>query len=105
MKNRVVAVGRVMRSRPLDPVLFVAIADGGHHLHRALAIHRRVDLAQHCSYMPAPNTDRCDAFIVRSLALMSAEDNRWCCDVVVFLPITLSSLTPRALRFAGLLPN
>ena len=42
--KRVVAVGRVMRSRPLDPVLFVAIADGGHHLHRALAIHRCVDL-------------------------------------------------------------
>ena len=24
--------------------VFIAIADGGHHLHRALAIHRRVDL-------------------------------------------------------------
>ena len=34
------AVGGVVRKRPLDPVLFVAIAGGGRHLHRALVIRR-----------------------------------------------------------------
>ena len=38
--KRVDAVGRVMRNRPLDPDLFVAVAGGGRHLHRALTIHR-----------------------------------------------------------------
>ena len=33
-------LGRVVHNRPLDPVLFVAIAGGGRHLHRALAIPR-----------------------------------------------------------------
>ena len=70
--KRVDAVGRVMRSRPLDPDLFVAVAGGGRHLHRALTIHRCTVLKCHRTYIPILDDILCVAYSERSLSCLTS---------------------------------